>query len=504
MKHLYIILIVAITFCETAWADDAKSPTPAPAPANSTNSANKTIALGTKVLPLPPKKPGCYQHNTDWQEVPCLSQEEMSHIQPPYGVILQQIGASRTPIPGAELAVEIVQLGSEEDSKLGANAFSLQLNTNQFIGNNGHTDWVQFVYQKAPQYDVACIWPIDLTNGDYLTYRQCTGVSSTRNIQKGDTPTLSGTVDGDTLYMIAYLPWATNDTNDAVSVVASNVYALGSSAVWSTVDGGLLGTAQSSTANFTSSCATTTLKFYYPNQNVPPAGPPVAASLGGFTKESNNFNLVNVPVGACENLTCSASYHGVSQDYTKGQAICYPQDTPIPPLPPGPAQTAFEDDNSQITMNGTKVHVCPGASLLIGVDAGNNRFLCSNSFLLPPVQAWDPPIADTGTVEIFSYGGAQHGVRVCPTDSAMVGWNQDKDWLICRALPPSGFVPVSGFTSIKVDGPGGTQVPEPDHSGQSMHACDAKGENGPLAMRGIQSADNVLICMNSVVTPRLQ
>lgn len=503
MKHLYIILFVAIAFCQAAWAEDAKSPTPVPAPlpANSTNSANKTITLGTKILPLPPKKPGCYQHKADWQEVPCLSREEMSHVPPPYGAILQQVGAPQTAIPGAELAVEIVQLGSEEDSQAGANAYSLQLNTNEFKGNNGHTDWVQFVYQKAPQYDVVCIWPIDLTTGDYLIYRQCAGVTSTRNVQKGDAPMLGASLDGDTIYMVASLPWA---TNDAISVVASNAYALGSSAGWSTVDGGLLGTGNKSTANFTSSCVTTTLKFYYASQNAPPAGPAVLASRGGFTLESNNFNLVNVPVGVCADLTCSASFHGVSEDYTKGQATCYPQDTPIPPLPPGHPLGAFEDDNSEITLNGSKVHVCPGSALLIGVDAKNNRFLCSNSFMLPPPQAWDPPIADAATVETFSYSGAEHRVRVCPTDSAMVGWSKDKDWLICRALPPAGFVPVSGFASIKVNGPGGTEVPEPDHSGQTMHACDSKGENGPLAMRGIESADDVLVCMNSVVTPRLQ
>jgi hypothetical protein len=135
-----------------------------------------------------------------------------------------------------------------------------------------------------------------------------------------------------------------------------------------------------------------------------------------------------------------------------------------------------------MTFNGTKVHVCPGGALLIGVDATNNRFLCSNVFLL------DLPAMSDLTVEVSTYAtfrcgilNTEHSVHVCPANSAMIGWHKGKDWLICMQLFQSGLVPLSSvasnvekFGTVHVDGPSGTEVPEPNHANIMMHACDSK------------------------------
>jgi hypothetical protein len=44
------------------------------------------------------------------------------------------------------------------DSVFGKDAFSIQVNTNTFLANNGNTGWVQFVLQVKPSGDAAfCI-----------------------------------------------------------------------------------------------------------------------------------------------------------------------------------------------------------------------------------------------------------------------------------------------------------------------------------------------------------
>jgi hypothetical protein len=82
-----------------------------------------------------------------------------------------------------------------------------------------------------------------------------------------------------------------------------------------------------------------------------------------------------------------------------------------------------EDDSNQTGVNGTNVHVCPNGALLIGVDAKNNRFLCSNALMENPAPTL---VADLQTHVNFSYGGREHSIHVCPPNSAMVGWNRAK------------------------------------------------------------------------------
>jgi hypothetical protein len=478
------------------------------------------ITVGKKTLPAPLQKAGCYSHTTNstsWTAVPCLSKDALALIPKPIGnpglYESGNTGSFVAPV-NAELDVHILQIGSVSDSKQGRAQFTLQLNSNPHPGANGNQYWTQFVQTNdlsgGQQQSVLCTWNINLTTQDYgLTDgdTQCVLTSDAWGPLPGDTASLVAYASGGNLTLAAVLPWAIT-TPDAYSVVTPDVYGLEASRTWYSIDGGMLGAGNGSIATFTKSCVSTTLTALF---NAVPVNAYVGP--GVITLETNNLQSVNTPFGMCapqgaegvfNYSSCTATFDQVSSDYTQGQKACYPGDTPVPPLPPGQSQGAFEDDGTNMTFAGTNAHVCPGGALLIGVDAQNNRFLCSNAFLLPQPATTDLTV-DTATHQTFTVGGNNVSVHVCPTTSAMIGWNQDKDWLICRTLNISGFVPVSGqnFGAVTVDGPPGAQVPEPSHGGVNMHSCDTKGNGGPLAMFGIQASLNAFICINSEITPRL-
>ena len=79
----------------------------------------------------------------------------------------------------------------ETDTINGPGGYSLQDNTNTFIGTNRHNDWVQFVYQttNGGTSGVACIWQIDLTLPNQQGYN-ATGCASSGDL--GNTDVNSG------------------------------------------------------------------------------------------------------------------------------------------------------------------------------------------------------------------------------------------------------------------------------------------------------------------------
>ena len=128
-------------------------------------------------VPPPPRKQGCYLYSSDrWVSSPCLSSATVRRQGPPPRVAVGGAppgitfagarGSGSTALDGSyafDLGINS-SAGSETDTRSGSNAWSVQDNTNFFKGNNGHTDWVQFVFQYfgsgTPQ---TCIWQIDVT-----------------------------------------------------------------------------------------------------------------------------------------------------------------------------------------------------------------------------------------------------------------------------------------------------------------------------------------------------
>jgi hypothetical protein len=149
----------------------------------------------------------------------------------------------------------------------------------------------------------------------------------------------------------------------------------------------------------------------------------------------------------------------------------------------------FEDDSDAQSFNGVAGHVCyenpqSGNALMRGVDAGNNRFMCTPAKIGALSVDLGPP---QGTQGNFFFRGGGHSVHVCPgatsagatASSAMVGWIEDHNWLICA--------PASGLTNVQIDL--GTQENEGQAGWPLIHVC-----NGNRVMVGISAADNVLIC----------
>ncbi len=491
-------------------------------PVSFTSPTSNVITIGGKTFTGAPLKSGCYRHTSGastWEEVPCLSKDELSHVPPGAGnpALYESQQAGPWVTPGqAEMDVTNVNFGGVNDSKYGSGDFSLQLNSNAFPGANGQQYVVQFLQQNftynGQQQHVLCIENVNSTTQNYGFSNgdtSCVNVPYFRGPATGDTGSIVAYANGGVLSVTVALPWSQTSGGtvaDAYSISSPDVYNLEAPGAWHYIDGGMLGGGAGSNATFTKSCQSTKLSLWF--NGLPNNSLALLSGEGNVTVESNNLQTVNIPFGGCsaqgQDGTCTATFDQVSKDWlSQGQPTCYPQDTPPPKLSPT-KQGAFEDDASRMTLNGRSIHVCPDGALLIGVDAANNRFLCSNTFLLSdPLPS--ELMVDTSTHSTFTYGSTSHSIHVCPTNNAMVGWDETDDSLVCRPLPPSGDVPVTNFGNQRVDGPSNIrQVPEPNHTSINMHTCNRNGDGGPDAMRGIQAGDNVLVCMNSQVTARLQ
>ncbi|MGD0051344.1 MAG: G1 family glutamic endopeptidase [Vulcanimicrobiaceae bacterium] len=177
------------------------------------------------------------------------------------------------------------------------------------------------------------------------------------------------------------------------------------------------------------------------------------------------------------------------------QEVLFGTTAPGPTLPSTPSSlSSTEDDSTQMTHDGTQIHICPSGTVMVGVDTTHNRLLCSTAFVLPNPENLT---VDATTHASFKYSGTVHSVHVCPANSVMVGWNEAKNWLVCAPDLASGYVATPGFGSVAINGPGGTQVPEPKHPSIYMHSCDAPGSGTPYAMQGMEATDNVLVCLNA-------
>jgi len=223
----------------------------------------------TASLASAPTAVGCYRYGqAGWENVACLSQgavQKWGNFPGSFmGIISTQGGKpiagpqpGKTQIKLGVVMVDIRNFGSDTDSRFGDGAYSVQLNTNWFPGNNGHTDWVQFVYQdfcgnSAGCGDASrlCIWNIDVTIDKYDTSPGCAKPGAVRLSSAGFAPVGSQTweiiiagwvASNGNLGMIAYL------NGGIYSVSAPDMYGLASD--WDEASGGIMG-ASVSTANF--------------------------------------------------------------------------------------------------------------------------------------------------------------------------------------------------------------------------------------------------------------
>jgi hypothetical protein len=255
-----------------------------------------------------------------------------------------------TPITWGSVAVEITSdpaLAKETDSQYGANAFSIQANTNFFTCSTcsanyplqgsqpGDMAWVQFGVQTLPQdrakpFVALCISEWDHTLGVYDATSSCvfplddTGVVLTgahaligaaEVIGYYLCPASSEDQPPHCLHLMAYLPWA----GGWWAVDAPDWYGLGTNGNWNDVNGAIYGYGSGSTAEFTRARLKTVLRAYScflgPDATgyfaIPcPMGNPIVATLdkAQYTKEGNNLTIDGAPTFTCEGTECWIYY----------------------------------------------------------------------------------------------------------------------------------------------------------------------------------------------------
>jgi hypothetical protein len=340
-------------------------------PGTDGGGATLLAARPPRKLPLPPTAMGCYQGTANgWVSIPCSPSEALGPVLTPQETIETPNGASQTiPFQFGQVDTTFTAFESETDNMFGANAFSLQGNTNFFQGTNHHEDWVQLVV--APQPGTTTVkmetWNLDTfgsrpnpngmqdpcrtigcggCTGGTCTVSACgctdIGVTNVPNRTGGynqfDFATVAASVysddDGNAVIgMVAQFSWydSDNDPQDRrglYAFVAPDQYGLGTS--WTGFSGTTLGLGNRSTANFAnSSVLTRTLAGSCVGGSTPALGIPWPGTCAGSpallpdtmigwsspTAESNNLCLVGQPtplVAADTNLVWSENLFSTS------------------------------------------------------------------------------------------------------------------------------------------------------------------------------------------------
>jgi hypothetical protein len=315
-----------------------------------------------------PTKEGCYHFKGEkWEEVECAGEQYMRDHPMPTPTFGNSVESKeKGGHPATPLIVGSVQINwgdasifaSETDSKAGANAYSIQVNTNTFgcspcksgspfapvrgaplsASEAGDTGWIQYVWQSDASSSRLCIWSVDTTiasntgnaplptgesggyaNEGYQGYHaDCiypsqftsiaplTGTGSAQGeaivngyVQcPGQVLNLKpGYIAGCSLWALATLPWA----QDPFWIIASKDK-MGLSGNWTIVSGSILGQGNASHAKFKAAVFLEAIGAYS-CAAAPPISAPVACpsekSLPVLVGHTVNFD----PTGESSNLT---------------------------------------------------------------------------------------------------------------------------------------------------------------------------------------------------------
>lgn len=136
-------------------------------------------------VPAPPSEVGCFSYEEGaWHQIECVEEPNLPHPEITDGV---KQGTKRGPIKMGTLNVETGHFGeigpkwgSERDSIEMVEDYSLQLNTNEFPGVNGHkylVQWVDQIYETEPAFypgpaNAVCIWQVNVTVAEETENKQ--------------------------------------------------------------------------------------------------------------------------------------------------------------------------------------------------------------------------------------------------------------------------------------------------------------------------------------------
>jgi hypothetical protein len=259
-------------------------------------------------VPRPPfEGTGCFTYVVSdaaagWQSMPCLPASapvleggEGGNYGGVYGV-----NQGPTSTYDGQVTVDFSQYSGESDSNYGSNSWSIQVDTNDFTGNNGQSDWVQAIYFNDPNnlfgfqpYWATCVQQWDVTTSS-LGSNVCAGVSgqylssSFDSYEAGYLYSSGGTYYFESEYCQTGVQCWTSSAADKYGLAGN----------WNWVGGTILGLERGSTADFTSHTSLATYVYLT-------AGSSFSGNyeLQDVTAESNNLNAVS-PTHLCSGDVC--------------------------------------------------------------------------------------------------------------------------------------------------------------------------------------------------------
>jgi hypothetical protein len=288
----------------TILASTATSPT-----SNESTSAKGQISSPANVLP-PKIAVGCYFRpvtNQTWKSVACLAQAQSTKAERPLvggGSGMDGLSVSGKVLTEGFTTAWFSKFSGETDTAWGGDSFSLQANTNQFTGNNGQLDAVQFVEQSSPNYkSIDCVWNIDVTTQAYASTCVATSFQTLSSSFGAD---IVGTVTSQLLCLpfgicltLYYLTSTYMTPSGTWAVTAADTYGLHSS--WTQTSGTILGLGGGSEAVFT-----------HPTT--------VGSDVGVYAAGLNSAALVHVPEGTVESN--NLNYQSTPTSTCYGDGYC--------------------------------------------------------------------------------------------------------------------------------------------------------------------------------------
>jgi len=379
-----------------------------------------------RALPKPPSEDGCYWYTSNgWEPIPCepVSDAIQSVGRPvippslasPYveappnpknsicPPLVPDPASAHTPFVFGQVDLLFPVVGTEQDvpvlpppyagcpssGSTSSNAWSVQLNTNKFVMNNGDNAAVQFAIGSGALGGSThiCAWQVDATTQNYDDTSICVKVpppTRSTGLHPFDFVSIAGSVDAaaGTLGIVVQLSWIEPGWPNIYSRVGTD--SLGLAGNWLTLDGAVLGLGDCSQAEFTETSVVTRLMasscpgVTSPTSNTSSCPPPTLQPNVSFenrtaTAESNNLIQIGTPSVsypnpylAVTNTTATTSgacidpKHIYVRDYDSdsgavpsnaaGQAFwespdifVVPQDTPVDPNST-PAQSLITPD----------------------------------------------------------------------------------------------------------------------------------------------------------------
>lgn len=247
--------------------------------------------------PPAPDELGCYSYTlqTGWIPEACVPDEVLRTLPPltqggSYGVF--GVSTSTGNKNHGETFINFNTYSGETDSKTGNNAWSIQLNTNNYVSGST-TYWAQFTVQnRIGANNNVCVYRVDVTHQLYNA-KCVNGVLQTL------TSTWAGYVTGDiTGTGNLKTTFCAYPGPSCWSVTASDLYGLNGD--WKKSSGTILGWGASSTAQFTRPTNHLTVVYISP-----------ATSASGYTDyltgEKNNL-VPGTRSTSCNAGTCTTSW----------------------------------------------------------------------------------------------------------------------------------------------------------------------------------------------------